>query len=180
MIIVTVFRPAVTPQGCAAWLCRDHTAPGRHLCINGLILLQFSGQPLLHKAVLHGYAEITQLLTDTLLHVTKQKIDSIRDQVQVIFSMNFLINFAERIANKLWLFAYGVLQITHSMKKEFLSYAEIKDASEQSDSAFVVCCLNNISHVMTKPVYAICEQQKRWSDCASAQSDLHLCCSLPG
>ena len=27
--------------------------------------------------------------------------------------------------------------------------------------------------------YAICEQQRHRSACASAQSDLHLCCSLP-
>ena len=32
-----------------------------------------------------------------------------------------------------------------------------------------------MSHVMRKPVYAICEQQRRRSACASAQSDQHLC-----
>ena len=36
-----------------------------------------------------------------------------------------------------------------------------------------------LSHVMRKPVYAICEQQRHGSACASAQSDQHLCCSLP-
>ena len=36
-----------------------------------------------------------------------------------------------------------------------------------------------LSHVMRKPVFAICEQQRRRSACASAQSDQHLCCSLP-
>ena len=36
-----------------------------------------------------------------------------------------------------------------------------------------------MSHIMRKPVYAICEQQGRRSACASAQSDQHLCCSLP-
>ena len=36
-----------------------------------------------------------------------------------------------------------------------------------------------MSHVMRKPVYVICEQQRRRSDCTSAQSDQHLCCSLP-
>ena len=30
-----------------------------------------------------------------------------------------------------------------------------------------------------KPVYAICEQQRRRSACALAQSDQRLCCSLP-
>ena len=38
---------------------------------------------------------------------------------------------------------------------------------------------NKMSLVMRKPVYAICEQQRRRSTCASAQSDQHLCCSLP-
>ena len=32
---------------------------------------------------------------------------------------------------------------------------------------------------MRKPVYAICEQQRRRSACASAQSDQRLYCSLP-
>ena len=32
---------------------------------------------------------------------------------------------------------------------------------------------------MRKPVYAVCEQQRRRSACASAQSDQRLCCSLP-
>ena len=36
-----------------------------------------------------------------------------------------------------------------------------------------------MSHVMWKPVLAICEQQRCRSACASAQSDQHLCCSLP-
>ena len=35
------------------------------------------------------------------------------------------------------------------------------------------------SHVMRKPVFALCEQQRRRSACASAQSDQRLCCSLP-
>ena len=36
------------------------------------------------------------------------------------------------------------------------------------------------SHVMRKPVYAICKQQRRRSACASAKSDQCLCCSLSG
>ena len=35
-----------------------------------------------------------------------------------------------------------------------------------------------MSHVMRKPVFAVCEQQRRRSACASAQSDQHLCSSL--
>ena len=48
------------------------------------------------------------------------------------------------------------------------------------------CCGSNanaqpadMSLVMRQPVYAICEQQRRRSACAPAQSDLRLCCSLP-
>ena len=37
-----------------------------------------------------------------------------------------------------------------------------------------------MSHLMRKPVLAICEQQRRRSAWASAQSDQHLCCSLLG
>ena len=33
----------------------------------------------------------------------------------------------------------------------------------------------HLSHIMRKPVYAICEQQRRRSACASAQSDQRLC-----
>ena len=36
-----------------------------------------------------------------------------------------------------------------------------------------------MSHDIRKPVYAIDEQQRRRSACASTQSDQHLCCSLP-
>ena len=35
-----------------------------------------------------------------------------------------------------------------------------------------------MSHIMRKPVYAICEQQRHRSAWASAQSDQRLCCSL--
>ena len=37
----------------------------------------------------------------------------------------------------------------------------------------------NLSHVIRKPVYAICEQQRLKSACASLQSDQRLCCLLP-
>ena len=39
---------------------------------------------------------------------------------------------------------------------------------------------DNISHVVRKPVFAISEQQRRRSACASAQSDQRLYFSLPG
>ena len=36
----------------------------------------------------------------------------------------------------------------------------------------------HLSHVMRKPVYAICEQQRHRSACAFMQSDQRLCCSM--
>ena len=38
--------------------------------------------------------------------------------------------------------------------------------------------ISDMGHVMRKPVYAKCEQQRRRSACASVQSDQHLCCLL--
>ena len=38
----------------------------------------------------------------------------------------------------------------------------------------------HLSHVVRKPVYAICEQQRHRSACALSQSDQRLYCSLPG
>ena len=38
----------------------------------------------------------------------------------------------------------------------------------------------NMSHVMRKPVYGICKQQRHRSTCASLQSDQRRCCLLPG
>ena len=44
---------------------------------------------------------------------------------------------------------------------------------------FVVSLYNHhLSHVMRKPVYAICEQQRCRSSGASAQSDQPLCCCI--
>ena len=40
-------------------------------------------------------------------------------------------------------------------------------------------CSSYLSHVMRKPVYAICEQQRCKPAYAFAQSDQRLCCSLP-
>ena len=54
------------------------------------------------------------------------------------------------------------------------------------DRGYVYHCLmlclllDNMSHVMRKPAFAICEPQSRRSACASAQSDQRLCCSLLG
>ena len=44
----------------------------------------------------------------------------------------------------------------------------------------VYIIIYKMSHAMRTPVFAICEQQKRRSACASAQSDQRLCCSLSG
>ena len=49
-----------------------------------------------------------------------------------------------------------------------------------SGYSFIQTDINKMSHVMRKPIFTLCEQQKCRSACASAQSDQHLCCSLPG
>ena len=46
------------------------------------------------------------------------------------------------------------------------------------DGNFFLIPVKDMSHVMRKPVYAMCEQQRRRSACASAQSDQRLYCSL--
>ena len=48
------------------------------------------------------------------------------------------------------------------------------------EAAHFLCSIvsEDLSYVMRKTVFALCEQQRRSSACASAQSDQHLCCSL--
>ena len=65
-----------------------------------------------------------------------------------------------------------------------LDYGEKIEVHESDDTESQVSFQNfdgrHMSHFMKKPVYTICEQQRRRSACASAQSDQRLCCSLPG
>ena len=53
------------------------------------------------------------------------------------------------------------------------------DADNQKTIKIYVYFCHHMSHVMRKPVYALCEQQGRRSACATAQSDQRFCCSLP-
>ena len=46
------------------------------------------------------------------------------------------------------------------------------------DGGFNTCEVYDLGHIMRKPVYAICEQQRRRSACRFTQSDQHLCCSM--
>ena len=58
-------------------------------------------------------------------------------------------------------------------------YVIIKNAGIPNEFHFIVSLYNHyLSHVMRKPVYAICKQQRRRSACASAQSDQRLCCCI--
>ena len=45
--------------------------------------------------------------------------------------------------------------------------------------SLLISAKKQMSLVTRKPVFALCEQQRRRSACASVQSDQHLCCSLP-
>ena len=70
------------------------------------------------------------------------------------------------------------------MRKPVMPYANNKSADHPVHPhdlicAFIIHCLDCISHVMRKPVFAICEQQRHRSACASAQSDQCLYYSLP-
>ena len=58
----------------------------------------------------------------------------------------------------------GKFSITHPTTKTDQMYGEFDNWARSCE---------NVS-------YAICEQQRCRSACASAQSDQHLCCSLPG
>ena len=74
----------------------------------------------------------------------------------------------------------------------FLSYLEEERNEDDEEEEDDECATTEVrfvpadkgacklSHIMRKPVYTICEQQRRRSACASAQSDQRLCCSLPG
>ena len=58
-------------------------------------------------------------------------------------------------------------------------YVIVKNAGIPNEFHFIVSLYNHyLSHVMRKPVYAICKQQRRRSACASAQSDQRLCCCI--
>ena len=70
-----------------------------------------------------------------------------------------------------WLISNMQLQNHENMNIRSTAYND----EYHSDRVF-----GQMSHVIRKPVFAICEQQRRRSACASAQSDQHLCCSLPG
>ena len=58
-------------------------------------------------------------------------------------------------------------------------YVIVKNAGIPNEFHFIVSLYNHyLSHVMRKPVYAICKQQRRRSACAFAQSDQRLCCCI--
>ena len=62
----------------------------------------------------------------------------------------------------------------------YLRFKSQRFRSDCMDAQADLClCCSHMSHVMRKPVYAICEQQRRRSVCAFAQSNQCLYCSLP-
>ena len=60
------------------------------------------------------------------------------------------------------------MYITASHYKTVLDASQLITGSHAFSFIFM-------SHIMRKPVYAICEQQRARSACTSAQSDQHLC-----
>ena len=55
--------------------------------------------------------------------------------------------------------------------------AQVRYILNKSENATCAVFVMYLSRAIRKPVFAICEQQRRRSACASAQSDQHLCCS---
>ena len=76
-----------------------------------------------------------------------------------------------------WQYVPNSLDAVHMIWKSIISVNLSWDSSKQKVKCEHVTL--HISHVIWKPVYAISEQQRCQSACASAQSDQHLCCSLP-
>ena len=65
-----------------------------------------------------------------------------------------------------------------SLKMQGLWHSQ-KSWTIPNEFHFIVSLYNHyLSHVMRKPVYAICEQQRRRSARDSAQSDQRLCCCI--
>ena len=65
--------------------------------------------------------------------------------------------------------------------KHFFGYLNILDqnkirmVNDKGSRIFRV----NTGHIARNPDFVACEHQRRRSDCATAQSDLRLCCSFP-
>ena len=75
---------------------------------------------------------------------------------------------------------YLLLQSRPSLQKCEEGYDFLSDTLESKKIVFHdLKFKNGMTHVMRKPVFAICEQQRRRSACASAQFEQHICCSLP-
>ena len=118
---------------------------------------------------LRAIAEISRL---QLVSVTKQVLDK---NLEHRFSCDkaHIINKKNRICC--------------GFSSEFALPGDYWKNPKYSD-AWNICCkdpkirrwlYHRVIEIMRKPVYAICEQQRRILACTSAQSDLHLCCSLP-
>ena len=76
------------------------------------------------------------------------------------------------LANTNWIF-FCLAADTPNRSTCIVQWAESDFLPQQTHRD--VC---QVSHVMTKPAFAICEQQRHRSACASAQSDHRLCCLL--
>ena len=81
-----------------------------------------------------------------------------------------------------WMSAIEKVAIDQLAKPTFRSrYAHTPMVTEQREGPMDTVAFTTwlaglqMSHIMRKPVYAICEQQRRRLACASAQSDQRLC-----
>ncbi|XP_041375668.1 uncharacterized protein LOC121388424 [Gigantopelta aegis] len=87
------------------------------------------GQPALHKAVLHGNYEITELLAETLVYQLKQRLDSVRDQsFRTALHYAYALEGGKELVNLL--LDYGASEFT--MDKDGRSPLTFKDRKSQS------------------------------------------------
>ena len=74
----------------------------------------------------------------------------------------------------------------HCERYETVADTKTEKAKVRPSPTHNLVCLNSyqvlegikLSHIMRKPVFAICKQQKHRSACVSARSDQRLCYSL--
>ena len=67
--------------------------------------------------------------------------------------------------------------ISQNMHAQFFFIGFLNTITLETNTSTTLYCVN-MSHIMRKPVFAVCEQQRHRSACASVQSDQGLYCSL--
>ena len=90
----------------------------------------------------------------------------------------FVARCADRLRTIVYLAVHGTksrprYQVSSDCPRHLAAVLRLSEKEQKKT------CNHKMSHVLRKPGYAICEQERRRSACASAQADQRLCCSLP-